>query len=349
MLFESSDSPQATTLGHNQANQLPALKFSNSGNPKLRHFAAFVMAARCETFVQASRELCISQPSLSRNIHELEQALGKALFLRSDNRMELSSAGRLLLPRAIELLSAHLLAMEQIARSRTRRAKVFRAIASPWMAPLMTAPLVKLLHAEFDFATVTVQCASCADVELRVVSGDIPLGVSAGIAVQPDLWCTAVLEAPLGVLVAMECAMPSRIDTLDALSSIPLVRLDDQASVSLLLKHWGQPFHAYFQASVSLPCVTSGFDLIQQCGMGMITSGIEASHPQAVGLRFVPLPHLLPHVQVRVVSRHRNVIDSAEERMREILCASLCEVDWHPCVVRLTTSGRKVPGSPPLI
>jgi DNA-binding transcriptional LysR family regulator len=340
MTLEFMEPSIAATFEATSGSKVPSQKLASS-TLKPRHFAAFITACRCETFVQAARELTISQPSLSRNIHELEQALGKVLFLRADHRMELSSAGRQLLPLAIDLLSAHLLAMEQIAQLRSSRAKIFRAIASPWMVPLMTAPLLKLLQAEFDFSSVAGQSATCGDVEVRVASGEVPLGVSAGFTAQPELRCTPVLEAPLGVLVATGCAMPSHIDTLDALVNIPLVRLDDQASTSKLLQQLSQPFNAYLQAAVCLPCVTSGFDLIQQSGMGMITSGLEASHPQAIGMRFIPLPQLLPNVTVRVVSRRGNMIDPTQERMREILCDSLCDVDWHPSVTRLKASGSR--------
>lgn len=342
MLLEVRDSPIAPTLDNTWGFKVPKLKAPNGRSLKLRHFAAFVTACRCTTFIEAARELAISQPSLSRNIQELEQAVGKGLFQRSNTGIELSSAGHQLLPHAVELLSAHQLAMDLISSRHSSRMKLFRAVASPWMVPLMAVSLLSALKAEFDAPNATIQSAACDDVERQVANGEASLGVCASRTVQPELRCTPVLEAPMGLLVATGSALPSHIDTLDMLSNIPLVRLCDQAPSTKLLQQWGQPFSAYFQAPVCLPCITSGFGLVQHAGMGMITSGVEASHPQAVGMHFIPLPHLLPLAQVRVVSRRGNVIDTTQERMRELLCESLRDVDWHPSVARLTSSGSRL-------
>lgn len=342
MLLEVQGSPTAANLNSTKGLSVPLLKTYHSGGLTLRHFAAFVAASRCNTFVEAARELSISQPSLSRNILELEHAVGKDLFQRSNNGIALSSAGHQLLPNAIELLAAHQLAWDQIVSRHSSRTKQLRAVASPWLVPLMAVSLLNALKAEFDAANLTIHAADCDDVERQVAAGDASLGVCASRNLQPDFRCTPVLEAPMGLLVAPGFAVPPNIDTLDVLATLPLVRLCDQAPLTKLLQQWGQPFSAYFQAPVCLPCVSSGFELVQHAGMGMITNGIEASHPRAAGMRFIPLPQLLPHAQVRVVSRRGNAFDSAQERMREIVCESLCKVAWHPSVVRLTSSGNRV-------
>lgn len=59
--------------------------------------------------VRAARRLHISQPPLTRRIHGLEEELGAALFLRTPRGMELTDAGRALLPRVRGIL-------EEVAR-----------------------------------------------------------------------------------------------------------------------------------------------------------------------------------------------------------------------------------------
>lgn len=54
--------------------------------------------------VRAARRLHISQPPLTRRIHGLEEELGAALFLRTPRGMELTDAGRALLPRVRGIL-----------------------------------------------------------------------------------------------------------------------------------------------------------------------------------------------------------------------------------------------------
>jgi DNA-binding transcriptional LysR family regulator len=67
-------------------------------NLKLRQLAGFVAAARLGSFSAAARELAMTQPAFSQLIRELETALGVRLFERTTRRMELSDAGRRLLP-----------------------------------------------------------------------------------------------------------------------------------------------------------------------------------------------------------------------------------------------------------
>src|SRR5215471_10857872 len=58
------------------------------------HLVAFEAAARHRNFTHAARELFVSQPAVSRQIKELEKALGASLFERFGTRIDLTSAGR---------------------------------------------------------------------------------------------------------------------------------------------------------------------------------------------------------------------------------------------------------------
>lgn len=60
---------------------------------------AFVEAARCENFTQAAAALFVSQPSLSKQIAQLEQEVGLPLFERASRGVQLTPAGRFLYER----------------------------------------------------------------------------------------------------------------------------------------------------------------------------------------------------------------------------------------------------------
>ena len=70
----------------------------------LRQLEAFVEVAACGSFRQAAQQLGQSQPSLSRLIAQAEQVLGARLFDRDTRRVEITPAGRELLPLAQRLL-----------------------------------------------------------------------------------------------------------------------------------------------------------------------------------------------------------------------------------------------------
>jgi DNA-binding transcriptional LysR family regulator len=71
----------------------------------LRVLSYFLAVAREESFSKAAAAIHISQPTLSRQIADLEEELGKKLFVRGARSLTLTDEGQLLKKRAQELLS----------------------------------------------------------------------------------------------------------------------------------------------------------------------------------------------------------------------------------------------------
>ena len=71
---------------------------------ELRHIRYFLAVAEYLNFSKASQELHIAQPPLSRQIRQLEDDLGVALFVRNKRRIVLTKAGRVFLDEARKLV-----------------------------------------------------------------------------------------------------------------------------------------------------------------------------------------------------------------------------------------------------
>jgi DNA-binding transcriptional LysR family regulator len=63
----------------------------------------FIFAAESLSFSEAAKQINLSQPTVSYHVKELEKELGVTLFERSGSHLQLTEAGRLLLPRARKL------------------------------------------------------------------------------------------------------------------------------------------------------------------------------------------------------------------------------------------------------
>jgi DNA-binding transcriptional LysR family regulator len=61
--------------------------------PSLRAVKCFVAAARYQSFTRAAEALCVTQAAISRQIRELEDHLGTALFERVGRSVKLTTAG----------------------------------------------------------------------------------------------------------------------------------------------------------------------------------------------------------------------------------------------------------------
>lgn len=72
---------------------------------ELRHLRYFVAVANERNFTRAAEQLHIAQPPLSRQIRQLEEDVGTALFDRDRRPLQLTDAGRLLYAQAVQVLA----------------------------------------------------------------------------------------------------------------------------------------------------------------------------------------------------------------------------------------------------
>lgn len=72
---------------------------------ELRHLRYFVAAAEEQHFSRAADRLCVTRPAVSRLISDLEDELGTQLFERSAHRIQLTTAGTVMLGRLRKVLA----------------------------------------------------------------------------------------------------------------------------------------------------------------------------------------------------------------------------------------------------
>ena len=71
---------------------------------ELRVLQYFLAVAREQNISAAAQSLHLTQPTLSRQLRELEEALGKQLMIRGNRKITLTEEGMLLRKRAEEIL-----------------------------------------------------------------------------------------------------------------------------------------------------------------------------------------------------------------------------------------------------
>jgi DNA-binding transcriptional LysR family regulator len=128
---------------------------------QLRVFHAVVNA---RTMTSAAKQLGLSQPSLSQQLGRLESVIGARLFDRRPNEMELTEAGRFLLPRVERLLSLLNETSDGLSRFRGGYQPVVKLAGIDSVLRNLLPAAVRRLHDAFPDVSLDVQESAPADI-----------------------------------------------------------------------------------------------------------------------------------------------------------------------------------------
>jgi DNA-binding transcriptional LysR family regulator len=169
-----------------QTRNIPAPFFARMSDFRLRVFAA---VARHLSFTKAAQELFISQPAVTKHLHELEKQYGQRLLARHGSRVALTEAGRLLLAHAEAVAAAQqqldyqLLALrdpeEAVGRLRLGASTTLSQYVLPaWL------PAFQQRYPQVQLTLLNVNSERIAEALLR---GDLDLGFVEGRSRSRDL------------------------------------------------------------------------------------------------------------------------------------------------------------------
>jgi LysR family transcriptional regulator, hca operon transcriptional activator len=178
---------------------------------ELRHLRYFVAVAEEGSLtLAAEKRLHTAQPSLSRQIRDLEIELGCELMTRSVRGIELTAAGRVFLDHARIVL----LQIEAAAESARRAAQPARRSFAlgfltgyefEWLTPVMT-----LMRDQLPNTEVVIHSLSSPDLAAGLVRGRIDLAFLRKERNAPGVIFTRLREEPLIVLMPADHRLAAR-------------------------------------------------------------------------------------------------------------------------------------------
>jgi DNA-binding transcriptional LysR family regulator len=120
---------------------------------ELRHLRYFVAVAEELNFTKAAEKLHLAQPSLTRQIHNLEQELGVRLLNRTKSRVTLTEEGRSFLVDAKRLVAQSLESVQAVRRlSRGETGQLNLGYLSKFNFDLLPGTLVEFSRARPEIA-----------------------------------------------------------------------------------------------------------------------------------------------------------------------------------------------------
>lgn len=169
----STDFEADLTWSNDSASQKAGLSMTLH---QLRIFHAVVNA---RTMTSAAKQLGLSQPSLSQQLGRLEAAIGARLFERRPNELELTEAGRFLLPRVEQMLRIINETEDGLARFRGGYQPVVKLAGIDSVLRSLLPAAVRRLHETYPDVSLDVQESAPADILEMLYARRINFGLVA--------------------------------------------------------------------------------------------------------------------------------------------------------------------------
>jgi len=271
---------------------------------ELRHLRYFVAVAAHGSFNRAAEILHLTQPTLSRQVKDLEDELDVPLLVRGQNAVKLTEAGELFYEEARQVLAR---ADEAIQRV---RGEARRETLRVGYAPSMTAGILPAVLEKFQSATprVRIELADLSSREINELAneGRLDVVISPGISIMKGIpgyqWTELRRLQPVLVMPATH--------PLAKLKRIPLVRLRGLPLIGLAKGNYPEyvphmrgmlkPFKILprFASLVNDGVSTLFMELEAHHAAAILTEGIISIMPRTLVVRpFVPM---LPSASVMI-------------------------------------------------
>lgn len=184
----------------------------------------FYTVAKRLSFTKAAEELFISQPAVTKHIHELEQQLGIALFERIGNKITVTPAGKIVMRHAEDIFSSYRNLEYEINQLKHERGGRLQIGASTTIAQYFIPPLLARFNQRYPEIKTSLISGNTEQIEQALLEKSIQLGIIEGSSRNPQLKYTEFAKDEIALIGNVQYDYGDG-DTLSAqdLAAIPLL------------------------------------------------------------------------------------------------------------------------------
>jgi len=154
----------------------------------------FHTVAQRLNFTRAAKELFITQPAVTRHIHELEQHFKVKLFERNGTRIKLAPAGKRLLQHTEELFAVYRnLEFDMSSLTQGFSGRLFLG-GSMTTAPYIIPPILADFHSRYTEVQVSLITGNTQQIEQALEDQQIDLGIVEGHSRNPSIKYTEFMK-----------------------------------------------------------------------------------------------------------------------------------------------------------
>lgn len=269
---------------------------------ELRVLRYFLLAAREENMTRAAELLHVTQPTLSRQLMQLEQELGTKLFHRGQHSITLTDDGMLLKRRAQELLDLADKTEREFVRTEDSLMGELSIGSGETLSMHTLSQWVAAFHKENPLVQYDIYSATADEIKDRIEKGILDMG----LLVEPvDISKYEFIRMPMkerwGVLTQTDSALAQReYAAPEDLAHTPLL-IAKRSQVQDALRGWFGPQFETLEIIGTYNLIYNAAVMVQNG----VVSALTTEHDRVYeGLRFVPLRPTLERGAVLVWKKH---------------------------------------------
>jgi len=198
----------------------------------------FYTVAKRLSFTKAADELFISQPAITKHIHELEDEYKAKLFERKGNRISLTKAGDLLFAFAEDVFERYDNVAFEINALDKRKEGMLRLGASTTVSQYIVAPLLAKFRSKFAYVQLSLITGNTTYIEKALLDKDIEIGIIEGYFKNTEISYHPYLKDELVLVCSSNHPLADKNElSLDELKTIRFVQREHGSGTLDVIDH----------------------------------------------------------------------------------------------------------------
>lgn len=238
-------------------------------NLTLQQLEAFVEVARTVNFRAAAQALHVSQPALSRTIKVIENAIDTRLFDRNTRLVELTPAGRELLPIATRILENFNSSFSELSQFLEGRSGHLTTIALPSAGVAILPDAIAAFCERFPKVQFSLLEGAAEVVRTTVYEGLADFGISVRPAAQEPLHYRHLFDDPFVLVCRRDDPLAARSSvSWSAFASRPFIAGNAKSSIRPITDAAFLQRGLHIAPALEYPSIAAGGALVA-AGLGL--------------------------------------------------------------------------------
>lgn len=205
----------------------------------LKHLAAFYAVAKAGSINQASKNIHVTQPGISRQIHLLEDALGVILFERLPRGVRLTEAGRVLAEDARRIFALAKQAESSMEEIRSLTSGCLALGASTTIGNYLLPPLLTKFHDQYPGLDIHLAIGNTDFIQHLLLEDQTAIGLTEGFVEHAELQSEVFMRDELFIVAPPEHPLAAKSHVhIGELSLYPMLLRESGSGTRAVLERY---------------------------------------------------------------------------------------------------------------